>query len=94
MYTTTANVLPSSIRPFLSRICGSVSGLSGSAAALCTIVVFELAGRLSDARAAAGTHIFDPLMGLAGAVPFVGMVLVLLLVRNTGATAMGLVRRI
>lgn len=33
-------------------------------------------------------------MGLAGAVPFVGMVLVLLLVRNTRATAMGLVRRI
>lgn len=92
MYTTIANVLPSDL--FFPESVASVSGLSGSAAALCTVAVFELAGRLSDARAATGTHIFDPLMGLAGAIPFVGMVLVLLLVRNSRATAMGLVRAI
>jgi ACS family hexuronate transporter-like MFS transporter len=91
-FTTIANVLPSDL--FDSHSVASVSGLSGTGAALGTILVFELAGRLSDARIAAGTHLFDPLMILAGLIPFVGMVLVLLLVRNTRATERGLVRKI
>jgi hypothetical protein len=33
-------------------------------------------------------------MILAGTVPFVGMILVLLLIRNTEATDQGLVRRV
>jgi ACS family hexuronate transporter-like MFS transporter len=41
-----------------------------------------------------GTHLFDPLMVIAGRIPFVGMILVLMLVRNTKATDQGLVRRI
>jgi ACS family hexuronate transporter-like MFS transporter len=49
---------------------------------------------LSDARRATGTHSFDPIVIVAGLVPFVGMLLVLLLVRNTQATNQGLVRRI
>jgi MFS transporter, ACS family, hexuronate transporter len=92
LFTTVANVLPSDL--FFPESVASVSGVSGSAAALCTIVVFELAGRLSDARAAAGTHIFDPLMALSGSIPFVGMILVLWLVRNTRAVDKGLVRKI
>ena len=60
-----------------------MSGFSGSGAAIGTIIVFELAGHISDARLAVGTHLFDPLMILAGLIPFVGMILVLLLVRNT-----------
>jgi ACS family hexuronate transporter-like MFS transporter len=72
----------------------SVSGLSGTGAALGTIIVYILAGRLSDARIATGTHLFDPLMIIAGLIPFAGMILVLLLVRNTEATERGLVRRI
>ena len=36
----------------------------------------------------------DPIVVVAGLVPFVGMILVLLLVRNTRATEAGLVRRI
>jgi len=91
-FTTIANVLPSDL--FASDSVASVSGLSGSGAALGTIIVFELAGRLSDARIATGTHLFDPLMILAGLIPFAGMLLVLLLVRNTQATERGLVRRI
>jgi MFS transporter, ACS family, hexuronate transporter len=91
-FTTIANVLPSDL--FESGSVASVSGLSGSGAALGTIVVFELAGRLSDARIATGTHLFDPLMIFAGLIPFAGMILVLLLVRNTQATERGLVRRI
>jgi ACS family hexuronate transporter-like MFS transporter len=91
-YTTIANVLPSDL--FFPSSVASVSGLSGTGAAIGTIIVFELAGHLSDARLKTGTHLFDPLMILAGLIPFVGMILVLLLVRNTQATEKGLVRRI
>lgn len=92
MYTTMANVLPSDV--FFSDSVASVSGLSGSGAAVCTIVVSELAGHLGDARQAMGTHVFDPLILLSGVIPFVGMILVFLLVRNTSATERGLLRRI
>src|SRR5579859_2249412 len=91
-FTTIANVLPSDL--FASESVASVSGLSGTGAALGTIVVYELAGHISDARIATGTHLFDPLMILAGLLPFVGVILVLLLVRNTEATERGLVRKI
>jgi len=91
-YTTIANVLPSDL--FFAESVASVSGFSGSGAAIGTIIVFELAGHLSDARLDMGTHLFDPLMVLAGLIPFVGMILVLLLVRNTKATEKGLVRKI
>jgi MFS transporter, ACS family, hexuronate transporter len=91
-FSTIANVLPSDI--YKSESVATVSGMSGTGAALGTIIVFELAGRLSDARIATGTHLFDPIMVLAGLIPFVGMILVLLLVRNTPATDEGLVRRI
>lgn len=91
-YTTIANVLPSDL--FFSNSVASVSGMSGTGAAIGTIIVFELAGHLSDARLATGTHLFDPLMILAGLIPFAGMVLVLLLVRNNRATDQGLLRRI
>jgi MFS transporter, ACS family, hexuronate transporter len=92
MYTTMANVLPSDV--FFPESVASVSGLSGSGAAVCTIIVFELAGHLSDARRAMGTHSFDPLMVLSGIIPFVGMILVLLLIRNTEATERGQLRKI
>jgi len=91
-YTTIANVLPSDL--FFPESVASVSGLSGTGAAIGTIIVFELAGHLSDSRLATGTHLFDPLMILAGLIPFVGMILVLLLVRNTRATDQGFVRKI
>jgi ACS family hexuronate transporter-like MFS transporter len=91
-FTTIANVLPSDLYP--TESVATVSGFSGSGAAIGTIIVFELAGHLSDARVATGTHLFDPLMILAGLIPFVGMILVLILVRNSEATERGLVKRI
>lgn len=91
-YTTIANVLPSDL--FFPETVASVSGMSGTGAAIGTIIVFELAGHLSDARVATGTHLFDPLMIFAGLIPFVGTILVLFLVRNTSATERGLVRKI
>ena len=91
-FTIMANTLPSDL--FHSESVASVSGLSGTGAGLGTIVAFKLVGYFSDARQSAGTHVFDPIIILAGIVPFIGMILVLLLVRNTEATDKGLVRRI
>jgi MFS transporter, ACS family, hexuronate transporter len=91
-FTIMANVLPTDL--FDGSSVASVSGLSGTAAGLGTIVAFELIGRVSDARQATGTHTFDPIVIMAGIVPFIGMILVLVLVRNTKATDQGLVRRI
>jgi ACS family hexuronate transporter-like MFS transporter len=91
-FTTMANVLPSDL--FGSESVASVSGLSGTGAGIGTIIAFKLIGYFSDARQATGTHSFDPIVILAGLVPLVGMILVLLLLRNTEATNQGLVRRI
>jgi len=91
-FTTIANVLPSDL--YATESVASVSGFGGTGAGIGTIIAFELVGRFSDARATAATHAFDPIMVVAGLVPFVGMILVLMLVRNTQATEDGWVRRI
>jgi ACS family hexuronate transporter-like MFS transporter len=91
-FSTMANVLPSDL--FHSESVASVSGVSGTAAGLGTIVAFILIGHFSDARSTMTTHSFDPIVIVAGMVPLLGMILVLLLVRNTEATRRGLVRPI
>jgi ACS family hexuronate transporter-like MFS transporter len=91
-FSTMANVLPSDL--FRSESVASVSGLSGTGAGLGTIIAFKLIGYFSDAPQRTAGHSFDPIVIVAGLVPFVGMILVLLLVRNTKATELGLLRRI
>ena len=91
-FTVMANTLPADL--FESERVASVSGLGGTATGLGTIVAFKLIGYVSDARQATGTHSFDPILIVAGIVPFIGMILTLLLVRNNEATERGLVRRI
>lgn len=91
-FTIMANTLPSDL--FESGSVASVSGLGGTGTGLGTIVAFKLVGYVSDARRAAGTHVFDPIVIAAGIIPFIGMILVLLLIRNNQATEKGLVRRI
>jgi ACS family hexuronate transporter-like MFS transporter len=91
-FSTIANVLPTDL--YTSESVASVSGMSGTGAGIGTIIAFELIGRFSDARQATTIHSFDPIVIVAGLVPFVGMILVLLLVRNTRATDEGLVKRI
>lgn len=91
-FSTIANVLPSDL--FFSESVASVSGMSGTGAGIGTIIAFELIGYFSDMRRASAAHSFDPIVMVAGMVPFVAMILVLLLVRNTRATAEGRVRRI
>jgi ACS family hexuronate transporter-like MFS transporter len=91
-FSTIANVLPSDL--FASDSVASVSGLSGTGAGLGTIVAFKLIGYLTDANQSMATHSFDSIIIVAGLVPFLGMILVLLLVRNNRATRQGLVRPI
>lgn len=91
-FTIMANTLPSDL--FESGSVASVSGLGGTGTGLGTILAFKLVGYVSDARQGAGTHAFDPIVIVAGVVPFIGMILVLLLLRNNEATEQGLVRRI
>ena len=91
-FTIVANTLPSDL--FESGSVASVSGLAGTGTGLGTIVAFWLVGHVSDARQATGTHSFDPIVIALGIIPFVGMILALLLLRNNQATDQGLVRRI
>ncbi len=91
-FSTIANVLPSDL--FHSDSVASVSGLSGTGAGIGTIIAFKLIGYFSDLNQGLATHSFDTIIIVAGLVPFVGMILVLFLVRNTSATRQGLVRPI
>jgi MFS transporter, ACS family, hexuronate transporter len=91
-FTIMANTLPSDL--FESHSVASVSGFGGTGTGIATIVAYELVGHISDARRATGTHSFDPIVIAAGIIPFVGMILTLLLLRNNEATERGLVRRI
>jgi len=91
-YSTIANVLPSDL--FQSHSVASVSGMGGSAAGIGTIIAFKLVGYISDAHQGSAASSFDWVLIAAGVIPFVGMMLVLLLVRNTQATQQGLVRPI
>jgi MFS transporter, ACS family, hexuronate transporter len=91
-FSTIANVLPSDI--YKSDAVATVSGLSGTGSGIGTIIAMKAVGYLSDARAAKIGHAFDPIVIASGIIPVIGMVLVLLLIRNTRATEEGLVRPI
>ena len=91
-FSTIANVLPSDL--FFSQSVATVSGMSGTGAGIGTIIAFKLIGYFSDLPHIAASHSFDRIIVAAGIVPFIGMVLVLFLVRNTQATQQGLVRPI
>lgn len=91
-FSTIANVLPADL--YHGDSVATVSGLGGTGAGVGTIIASELIGHFSDVRQSTVTHVFDPIVFVAGMVPFVGMILVLLLIRNTKATEAGLVRHI
>jgi MFS transporter, ACS family, hexuronate transporter len=91
-FSTIANVLPTDL--YSDEAVASVSGMSGTGAGIGTIIAFLLIGHFSDLRQASATHVFDPIVVVAGLIPFAGMILVLLLIHNTRATELGLVRKI
>lgn len=91
-FSTIANVLPSDL--YKSNAVATVSGLSGTGSGIGTIIAMEAVGYFSDARIADKGHVFDPIVIASGIIPLIGMLMVLLLVRNTKATREGLVRPI
>jgi len=91
-FSTIANVLPADL--YDSESVATVSGLGGSGSGIGTIIAFLLVGHYSDLRQGMTTHVFDPIVVVAGLIPFLGMILVLLLVRNTKATSQGLVHKL
>lgn len=88
-FSTIANVLPADL--YRSNAVATVSGLSGTGSGIGTILAMKAVGYLSDARISSGGHAFDPIVIACGIIPLIGMLLVLLLVRNTRATREGLV---
>jgi hypothetical protein len=68
----------------------SVSAATG--AGIGTIIAFKLIGYFADAGQSLPGQAFDKIVVVAGLIPLLGVFLVLLLVRNTRATAAGLVR--
>ena len=91
-FSTIANVLPADL--YKSNAVATVSGLSGTGSGIGTIIAMKAVGYFSDARISKSGHVFDPIVVVCGIIPLVGMILVLLLVRNTRATEEGLVRPI
>jgi ACS family hexuronate transporter-like MFS transporter len=85
-YSTMALVLPSDL--FRSESVATVSGMSGTGAGLCTILVTYLIGYIADRFS------FAPVLVGASIIPLVGVVLVLFLVRNPRSSEMSLLRRI
>lgn len=85
-FSTIALVLPSDL--YRNNSVATVSGLSGTAAGILTIISTFLIGRFSD------QYSFEPILIAASIVPFIGAVLVLLLVRNSESTGKGILRRI
>ena len=73
-FSTMALVFPSDL--YRSESVASVSGLSGTGAGLGTIISTYLIGYVSD------RYSFEPILVAASLVPLVGMILVLLLIRN------------
>jgi ACS family hexuronate transporter-like MFS transporter len=91
-FSTIAHVLSTDLFP--GPVVASVSGLGGTGSGLGTIAASYLVGRLADANQAAAAHSFDSILVAGGIIPFVGMLLVLLLVRNNRFTELGQTRRI
>jgi ACS family hexuronate transporter-like MFS transporter len=78
--------LPADVFP--ARSVGTVAGLGGTAAGICTIAATLLTGYISD------RYSFEPLLIGASLIPIAGMAAVLVLVRNTDATRRGVVNEI
>jgi ACS family hexuronate transporter-like MFS transporter len=78
-FSTMALVLPSDL--YRSESVATVSGMSGTGAGLGTIISTYLIGYVSD------RYSFEPILIAASLVPLVGMVLVLLLIRDSGRRA-------
>ncbi len=73
---------------FQNEAVATVSGMSGTAAGVGTIVATKLIGYVAD------HYSFAPIMIGASVIPVIGAILVLLLVRNTKDSGRGILRKI
>ncbi|PWT92656.1 MAG: MFS transporter [Blastocatellia bacterium] len=78
-FSTMALVLPSDL--YQSGSVATVSGMSGTGAGLGTIISTYLIGYVSD------HYSFEPILITASLIPFIGMILVLLLIRPSRVVA-------
>jgi ACS family hexuronate transporter-like MFS transporter len=78
--------LPADLYP--SGAVASVSGLGGTGAGIGTIAAIYLTGWVS------GRYSFEPILIGASIIPLLGMLAVLVLVRNNRATEQGMVKPI
>jgi ACS family hexuronate transporter-like MFS transporter len=85
-FSTIANTLPADL--FDSSCVASVSGLTGAAAGLGTILSTYAVGYFSD------RHGFQTVVTTASAIPVLAMLLVLLLVRNTRHSGKGTIQHV
>jgi len=85
-YCTMALVLPSDL--YHSSSVATVSGLSGTAAGILTILSTYLIGWVAD------HYSFEPILIASSIIPVVGAVLVLILVRNSPRSGNGVLRKI
>ena len=75
-FSTMALVLPSDL--YRSESVATVSGMSGTGAGVGTIISTYLIGYVSD------RYSFEPILITASLIPLIGMILVLMLVRERG----------
>lgn len=85
-YSTMALVLPSDL--YASSSVATVSGLSGTAAGILTILSTFIVGWVSD------RYSFEPILIAASIIPAVGAVLTFMLVRNTSSSGTGVLKTI
>jgi MFS transporter, ACS family, hexuronate transporter len=85
-YSTMALVLPSDL--YRTSSVATVSGLSGTAAGILTILSTFLVGWVSD------RYSFEPILIAASVIPLVGAVLTFLLVRNSSESGTGVLKKI
>ena len=85
-FCTMVLVLPSDL--YQSNSVATVSGISGTAAGILTIVSTFLVGWISD------HYSFAPILMVASIVPLIGAVLVLILIRNTKLSGTGVLKKI
>ena len=85
-YCTIVLVFPSDL--YKSSSVASVSGLSGTAAGILTIVSTFLIGWVSD------RYSFEPILIVASIIPLIGAIFVLILIKNTKLSGKSVLRKI
>jgi ACS family hexuronate transporter-like MFS transporter len=85
-YSTMAIVLAADL--YQTEAVATVSGMSGTGAGIGTILSTILIGKIAD------KYSFEPILIAASLIPMIGAIMVMFLVRNSGESGKGILRRI